>query len=177
MARVWTLVRAISVHPRYIGGIGGRSKKEQQQKEISVDVSKYLHFCDSETLDFENLANTSHIADFVDELRRRGIGPAGQIVKLQCIIHALDFLLYRYGSIAADNTAKVTRTQLAKERATYLKKGLGREKTVMAAKKKEYVTKYLHHPRELREFLDSREVQDFVEKKADEDIQHIHVRR
>lgn len=36
--------------------------------------------------------------------------------------------------------------------------GAGEEKAVMAARKKEYVTKYLPHPSELREFSDGEEV-------------------
>lgn len=64
---------------------------------------------------------------------------------------------------------------VVKENIGFIKKGLHQERVTMSAKKREYVTKHLDAPAELREFLEGEQVKAYVVEKAAQDPVHMDV--
>ena len=58
-----------------------------------VDLSKYLHLADPETCDLDNVTNMAHIVKFLNELRKGGVGPSGQITKLTTLLNAVKMMV------------------------------------------------------------------------------------
>lgn len=58
-------------------GLGGVTKCKAQCTQISVDVSKFLFYCDERCLDTEYLCSFSMVVPYVEKLRSLKVGPAG----------------------------------------------------------------------------------------------------
>lgn len=166
---------------RYLASYAGGTKKVGQQKESSIDLSKFLYYCNDAEAKLAEVANSSKIDLFLNELRRIKIGPSGQVAKLQTIVQAQSFLIHAMplAEQSTDDQALLSKVMLARDYAKVLKRGIGKEKNVVAAKKKEYVTQnmQLTRPKELVEFLNSSEVKLYVEEKAKLYQQHLDIRR
>lgn len=56
---------------RHLGTHAGKSKKLQQQKEVTVDLAKFLYWADPEKIDFENVKNFTKIEQWERVLERK----------------------------------------------------------------------------------------------------------
>ena len=65
----------------------------QQSKEMSVDVSKYLHFASGgkTPLDWDRVINISIISAFLTVLKEKNISPDGILQKLDTLTYAIVF--------------------------------------------------------------------------------------
>ncbi len=79
----------------YLGSLSGGSKSIKVQTEAAVDLGKYLHFANSEVVDPNEIVNMVQIENFVKMLAKLGIGPSGQVSKLNITSQAQTFLIHR----------------------------------------------------------------------------------
>ena len=80
---------------RFLGSLAGGQKKDSQQKEIATDLSKFLHFSSSGKIDINTSVDVNCVEEYVEELRRRRIGPSGVISKLNTLCFAQSFIVQR----------------------------------------------------------------------------------
>lgn len=84
------------LHCRFLGSLAGGSKKISQQKEMAVDLSKFLRFASTDdSVDINLVSCMKAIEDYVAELQKREIGPSGIIAKLNVLCYAQTFILHR----------------------------------------------------------------------------------
>ncbi len=89
----------------YLGSMSGGSKSIKVQTEAAVDLGKYLHYANSEGLDWHDIINTTKIEGFIELLADLGIGPSGQVSKLN--LGTKDKVQRRSNSLVERETAKV----------------------------------------------------------------------
>ena len=65
------------------------------QTEAAVDLGKYLHYANSEAVDCNDIVNMVKIDSFIKMLANLGIGPSGQVSKLNVISQAQTFVIHR----------------------------------------------------------------------------------
>lgn len=58
---------------------------------MAIDLSKFLHFTSS-SLNIENVVKMKEVDGYVEELRKRKVGPSGIVSKLTTLCHAQTFL-------------------------------------------------------------------------------------
>ena len=68
--------------------VSGGSKSKKVQKEAAVDLGKYLHFA---MADLQEVINTTKIESFFKLLADLGLGPSGQVAKLNVNSQAQTF--------------------------------------------------------------------------------------
>ncbi len=56
----------------YLGSVSGGSKSEKVQKEAGIDLGKFLHYANSDILDWHDLLNTTKIEGFLKVSGRFG---------------------------------------------------------------------------------------------------------
>lgn len=89
-------VHHTTLYYSYLGTDSGGGKKGSPVKEMATDLSKFLFFsCKGQDLDMKRVASFKAVEAFVEELRRRKVGPSGIIGKLNVLMLAQSFLLYR----------------------------------------------------------------------------------
>lgn len=74
--------------------LAGGKKKAQQAKEMATDLSKFLHYSAAE-VDLDEVLKMKSVDRYMEELRRRKIGPSGIISKLNVLCTAQTFLVHR----------------------------------------------------------------------------------
>ncbi len=79
----------------YLGSLSGGSKSIKVQTEAAVDLGKYLHYANSEIVDGNEILNIVKIESFIKKLATLGIGPSGQVSKLNVISQAQTFMIHR----------------------------------------------------------------------------------
>ena len=57
-------------------------KSTAATKQEVVDLAKYLYLADSNSCDLDNVIRMPNVVKYLNELRRCGVGPSGQITKL-----------------------------------------------------------------------------------------------
>ena len=58
-----------------------------------LDLAKYLYLADSSSCDLDNVIQTPNIVKFFNKLRNCGVGPSGQITKLQTWLNAVKMMV------------------------------------------------------------------------------------
>ncbi len=165
---------------RYLASFIGGAKKLSQQNEASQDLSKFLFHCNKNKAQIDNVGDMAEVDSFLSVLRRIKIGPSGQVAKMQNIVQGQYFLINKMpDQPSPEEQAIIAKVTMAREKTRAYKKGIGKEKQTVAAKKKEYVTKNLQRsaPKELVEFLTGEEVRTYVQEKASSNKEHLDVRR
>lgn len=79
---------------RYLGSRRGGEKRENQQREIATDVSKFLYLSNPAEPDLNQVIRMWAINRYVDEVVRL-IGPSRVLGKLNALCHAQTFLMDR----------------------------------------------------------------------------------
>ncbi len=79
-----------------LGSLSGGSKSVKVQTEAAVDLGKYLYFANSEIVDANEIVNMVQIENFIKMLAKLGIGPSGQVSKLNVISQAQTFVIHRW---------------------------------------------------------------------------------
>ncbi len=79
----------------YLGSVSGGSKSEKVRKEASIDLAKYLHYANSDTVDWQDIINATKVEAFLKHLADLGLGPSGQVAKLNVISQAQTFAIHR----------------------------------------------------------------------------------
>ncbi len=79
----------------YLEGMSGGSKSKKVQDEAKVDLGKFLKYASSELLNSIDVININKIEGFLQLLIQLGIGPSGQVSKLNVISQAQTFLIHR----------------------------------------------------------------------------------
>ena len=78
-----------------------------QAIQISVDVSKYLHFCDQEAVRTHFMYDAMSFNNYLTALQKAHLTAAGILVKMLRLSNFLDFILS--GSTSSDEEAKVNK--------------------------------------------------------------------
>ena len=66
----------------WLQGVDGRKKSPREAKEILVDVSTFLYFCNSKTPEPSDLLETCNYLEYIKELESLKVGPDGITTKL-----------------------------------------------------------------------------------------------
>ncbi len=164
---------------RYLASFIGGFKKVNQQNEASKDLAKFLFHCNKEKAQIAKVGNIDKIDSFVSELRRMKVGPSGQVEKMQNIVQAQCFLLFNMPREPSQEEQAIrAKVIMARDKTRIYKKGMGKEKHIVADKKKEYATNIMHiAPKELVEFIAGEEVKTYVQRKVIENMEHLDIRR
>jgi len=85
--------------------VDGKERSRDQAIQISVDVSKYLHFCDQEVAQTHFAYEPLEFNRYLTALQKASLTPAGMLVKILRLRNFLDFILS--GTPSADEEAKV----------------------------------------------------------------------
>ena len=89
--------------------VDGKERSRDQAIQISVDVTKYLHFCDQEIVRTHFAFEPLEFNRYLTALQKASLTPAGILVKILRLRNFLDYLLTCKPS--ADEEAKVHKMQ------------------------------------------------------------------
>lgn len=95
MLKLYHAINKFHSQIRFLGSLAGGKKEPSQQREMAVDLSKFLHFASSSSLNLQNVVRMKAVDEYVEELRRRKVGPSGIISKLNNLCHTQTFVLHR----------------------------------------------------------------------------------
>ena len=130
-----------------------------------MDLSKYLKFANEEEAHLSLVTKSSPIQDYLCELKEARLGPSGQAGKLMAIMHAETFLICRTPEGATrEEMSNVSAATITRSKVQSWKAALSKEKGMIAAKKKEYISQNMPASAQLREFLNSQELKDKAQK-------------
>lgn len=92
LGRFPSSLRELQDFKTHLMGIEGKRKGENSAKAIVTDVSKFLYFANPESIDWSLVANTAKLRLYVEKVEKMGVGPEGQLTKLERISDCLKFL-------------------------------------------------------------------------------------
>ena len=116
----------------YLKSVEGGEKSEKQATEMVKDLAKYAKFACPSEVDFKEILDRSKILSYIDLLRKTGVGPSGQVNKLQVMIVAINWTLSKIPDTATseEERQKVQSLLLCREKLQAVKKTLTREKVL-----------------------------------------------
>ena len=85
----------------------GKERSPDQTTQISVDVSKYLHFCDQKVVRAHCAYYATSFNHYLTALQKADISAAGILVKILRLRNFFEFILS--GSPSAEDEVKVQR--------------------------------------------------------------------
>ena len=85
--------------------IDGKERSKDQAKQITVDVSKYMYFCNAKSINTSCAYDAEYFNKYLTELKDAGLTCSGILVKILRVRNFLDFLL---------NSVEVNSTEEAK---------------------------------------------------------------
>jgi hypothetical protein len=88
--------------------LDGKRRERHTALAICRDVGKALHFCNSESPQWATLAERDNILQFLELLQARGMGPDGQLTKLERLVDAINYGQSR-GDISEEEKGDVLR--------------------------------------------------------------------
>ena len=115
-------------------GVEGGNKKENQAGEMVKDLAKFLKFASPTALDFDLVCNRQMVLEYVHLLRKLGVGPSGQVNKIQTIVVAITWLISKLPD-ASPTSAEKDKLHVAtvcRDKLQAIKKSIGQEKVCMA---------------------------------------------
>ncbi len=102
----------------YLQTIDGHMKTAHVARQIGTDVSKILYYCNPTRVDWMVLLCRENVLSCMEHLRLLGLGPDGQLTRVQRLCDALRFIEYKkYGDVSGMyRTLDNWKTTLAKKR-------------------------------------------------------------
>ena len=93
-----SLGRFDATHPelvsfkQYLMGLDGKMRSESSADSIATDISKVLYATGKEKLDMANLTDRKKLLLFIDQIKEIGVGPEGQLTKLERLCDCYEYL-------------------------------------------------------------------------------------
>ena len=102
-----------------------------------VDLSKYLHLTDPSNCNLDNVTQMSHIVKYLNKFRKCGVGPSGQITKLQTLTNVLRMMVISVRDDGGDGETKdlVVRVKVLETKLKGIMKSLRKECSVIRLRK------------------------------------------
>ena len=86
-----------------------------------MNLSKFLHLAYSTECNLGHVTSMAHIVSYMNKLRQSGVGPLGQITKLQTLLNAVKMIM----SVPDDGTKDmVVRTKVIETKIKGISKNL-----------------------------------------------------
>ena len=110
--------------------VEGGEKGEKQATEMIKDFAKYAKFASPSAVDFDAILDRPKIMDYIELLHKRGVGPSGQVNKLQVIILAINWTISKIpdSSTTEEQRQNLQGLVLCREKLQAVKKTLTKEK-------------------------------------------------
>ena len=111
-------------------GIEGGSKKASQAAESVKDLAKYLKFTGPSSLNIDDVCDRQKAMNYVDLLRKLGVGPSGQVNKLHTIITAINWQISKLSDTSPTpyEKDKLHKATVCRDKLQAVKKSIGKEK-------------------------------------------------
>ena len=77
---------------KHLMGLGGKRRSDKAAHDIVRDISKMLYFGRSEELDWGTITKKERLLAYMEEVQFLGVGPEGQLSKLDRVCDAYQFL-------------------------------------------------------------------------------------
>ena len=71
-----------------------------------MNLSKFLHLAYSTECYLGHVTSMAHIVSYMNKLRQRGVGPLGQITKLQTLLNAVKMMIMSVPDDGGDEGTK-----------------------------------------------------------------------
>ena len=107
----------------------GGSKNIQTAKQEVVDLSKFLYLVNPDECDVSNVTMMTNIVTYLNELRKSGVGPSGQVTKLTTILNALKMIVSTMpdDGIGEESKVLVVRAKVVQTKVKGISKSLRKE--------------------------------------------------
>ena len=117
----------------------GGSKNIQTAKQEVVDLSKFLYLLNPDECDVSNVTMMTNIVTYLNELRKSGVGPSGQVTKLTTILNALKMIVSTMPDNGIDEESKdlVVRATVVETKVKGISKSLRKECNCIRLQKRE----------------------------------------
>lgn len=124
---------------RFLQSVEGGSKNPAATQEEVVDLSKYLHLADSSRCDLNSVIHMPNIVKYLNELRKNGVGPSGQITKLTTLLNAVKMMVMSVPDDGCDADIKdmVVRAKVIEAKIKGITKSLRKECSVIHLQKRD----------------------------------------
>ena len=130
-----------------------------------MDLSKFLYLADSSTCDLDHVTVITHIVRYLNELRNGGVGPSGQVTKLQTLLNALRMLVTAVPDDGGDENTKdmVVRAKVVETKIKGITKSLRKECSVIRLQKRDMYAGDKETRDKVLTFLDDARLQELVQ--------------
>ena len=124
---------------RFLQSVEGGSKKPAATLQEVVDLSKFLHLADPTSCNLDNVTQMQHVVKYLNGLRNSGVGPSGQITKLQTLQNAVKMLVISVPDDGGDDQTKdmVVRSKVIETKLRGICKSLRKECSVIRLQKRD----------------------------------------
>ena len=83
----------------HLTGIDGNRRSPTSAEAIITDISKLLHHSGKDELNWTHLTERKNISTYLEMIKKMGVGPDGQLTKLERLCDALSYLRYYQPSL------------------------------------------------------------------------------
>ncbi len=117
----------------------GGSKTALASEQETIDLSKFLFLADNKSCDITNITRMDNITIYLNELKKSGVGPSGQLSKLITLQHALHMLVSQIppDGATADQLKLPSYMKVIELKLGGLMKSLRKEGTVIRKRKRD----------------------------------------
>ena len=164
MFRIRMVGHVVNIPYRFLQSVEGGSKSAAATKQEVVDLAKYLYLADSNTCDLDNVTRMPNIVKYLNELRSCGVGPSGQITKLQTLLNAIKMMVMSVPDDGGDEATKdvVVRAKVIETRVKGISKSLRKECSLIRLQKRDMFDGGSDLRDKVLEFLDNQHLMEVV---------------
>lgn len=178
------MFRIVCTFPyRFLQSVEGGSKSTAATKQEVVDLAKFLYLANSNSCDLDNVIQMPNLVKFLNELRKCGVGPSGQITKLQTVLNAVKMLVISVPDDGGDEATKdlVVRAKVIETKIKGISRSLRKECSVIRLQKRDMFDGGSDLRDRVLEFLDNPRLMEvvtfYVEKEQMDDGENLLTRR
>ena len=124
---------------RFLQSVEGGSKSTAATKQDVIDLANFLYLANLNSCDLDNVIQMPNIVKFLNELRKCGVGPSGQITKLQTLLNAVKMLVMSVPDDGGDEATKdvVVKAKVIETKIKGISRSLRKECSIIRMQKRD----------------------------------------